>query len=112
MMGIDVIQLFQLRQIHNTGSFPAGSGSLAAHPANGLAGLFISTGQDVANVAESHAALTYSQLDENGDFYWSITLPSLIAATYDGGTGLATQKQSLEMMDCYGEGKAKKFAEI
>jgi hydroxymethylglutaryl-CoA reductase (NADPH) len=49
---------------------------------------------------------------ENGDFYWSITLPSLIVATYGGGTGLATQKQCLEMMGCYGKEKAKKFAEI
>jgi hydroxymethylglutaryl-CoA reductase (NADPH) len=112
VMGIDVMQLFQLRQIHNTGSFLAGSASLAAHPANALAALFIATGQDAANVAEAHAALTYSQVLENGDFYWSITLPSLIVATYGGGTGLATQKQCLEMIGCYGKEKAKKFAEI
>lgn len=112
VMGVDVMQLFQLRQIHNTGSFLAGSASLAAHPANALAALFIATGQDAANVAESHAALTYSQVLDNGDFYWSITLPSLIVATYGGGTGLATQRQCLEMMDCYGKGKARKLAEI
>jgi hydroxymethylglutaryl-CoA reductase (NADPH) len=112
VMGIDVMQLFQLRQIHNTGSFLAGSASLAAHPANALAALFIATGQDAANVAESHAALTYSQVTDKGDFYWSITLPSLIVATYGGGTGLATQRQCLEMLGCYGSGKAKKFAEI
>jgi hydroxymethylglutaryl-CoA reductase (NADPH) len=47
-----------------------------------------------------------------GDFYWSITLPSLIVATYGGGTGLATQKQCLEMLGCYGKGKVEKFAEI
>lgn len=112
LMGVDVMQLFRLRQIHNTGSFMAGSASLAAHPANALAALFIATGQDAANVAESHTALTYSQILDNGDFYWSITLPSLIVATYGGGTGLATQRQCLEMMDCYGKDKAKKFAEI
>jgi hydroxymethylglutaryl-CoA reductase (NADPH) len=112
VMGIDVMQLLRLRQIHNTGSFLAGSASLAAHPANALAALFIATGQDAANVAESHAALTYTQVTENGDFYWSITLPSLIVATYGGGTGLATQRQCLEMLGCYGKGKAKKFAEI
>jgi hydroxymethylglutaryl-CoA reductase (NADPH) len=112
VMGIDVMQLLRLRQIHNTGSFLAGSASLAAHPANALAALFIATGQDAANVAESHAALTYTQVTDNGDFYWSITLPSLIVATYGGGTGLATQRQCLEMLGCYGKGKAKKFAEI
>jgi hydroxymethylglutaryl-CoA reductase (NADPH) len=112
VMGIDVTDFFKLRQIHNTGSFLAGSASLAAHPANALAALFIATGQDAANVAESHAALTYTQVLENGDLYWSITLPALIVATYGGGTGLATQKQCLEMMGCYGRGLAKKFAEI
>ena len=112
VMGIDVMQLFAIRQIHNTGSFLAGSASLAAHPANALAAMFIATGQDAANVAESHAALTYSRILEDGDFYWSITLPSLIVATYGGGTGLPTQRQCLEMMGCYGKDKAKKFAEI
>jgi hydroxymethylglutaryl-CoA reductase (NADPH) len=74
--------------------------------------MFIACGQDVANVAESHAAITYVQLLDNGDFYWSITLPSLIVATYGGGTGLATQRQCLEMLGCYGAGQADKFAEI
>jgi hydroxymethylglutaryl-CoA reductase (NADPH) len=74
--------------------------------------LFIATGQDVANVAESHAAFTYTQSLDNGDFYWSVTLPSLIVATYGGGTGLPTQRECLEMLGCYGEGKALKLAEI
>jgi hydroxymethylglutaryl-CoA reductase (NADPH) len=110
--GADVKELFQLRQIQNAGSFLAASASVAAHPANGLAALFIATGQDVANIAESHAAITYSQLLESGDYYWTITLPSLIVATYGGGTGLATQRQCLEMLGCYGAGKVQKFAEI
>ena len=88
------------------------SANNGAHAANGLAALFIATGQDVANISESHAAISYSQLLDNGDYYWSITLPSLIVATYGGGTGLATQKQCLEMLGCYGAGKVNKFAEI
>ncbi len=112
MTGADVKELFRLRQIHTAGSFLAGSASIAAHPANGLAALFIATGQDAANVAESHAAITYSQLLDSGDLYWSITLPSLIVATYGGGTGLPTQRQCLEMLGCYGTGKARKFAEV
>ena len=39
-------------------------------------------------------------------------MPSLIVATYGGGTALATQRECLEMMDCYGNGQAKKLAEI
>jgi hydroxymethylglutaryl-CoA reductase (NADPH) len=98
--------------VQMTGAFLAGSSNNGAHAANGLAALFIATGQDVANVAESHAAITYTQQLDNGDFYWSVTLPSLIVATYGGGTGLPTQKQCLEMLGCYGKGKVKKFAEI
>jgi len=112
IMGIDTKYLFWARQIQMAGAFMAGSASNAAHPANALTAMFIATGQDVANVAESHAAITYVQLLDNGDFYWSITLPSLIVATYGGGTGLATQRQCLEMLGCYGAGQADKLAEI
>lgn len=112
LMGIDTKELFWSRQLHMAGSFLSGAASVAAHVANGLAALFIATGQDAADISESHAAISYSQLLDNGDYYWSITLPSLIVATCGGGTGLATQKQCLEMLDCYGGGKADKFAEI
>jgi len=93
-------------------SFLAGSANNAAHAANGLAAMFIATGQDAANVAESHAAISYGQLLDNGDYYWSITLPALIVATVGGGTGLATQSECLAMLGCRGAGKADKLAEI
>ena len=112
IMGIDTSELFANRQVSQTGSFLAGSANNGAHAANGLTALFIATGQDVANIAESHAGIMYSQMLENGDYYWSITLTSLIVATYGGGTGLATQRECLEMLGCYGQGKAHKFAEI
>jgi hydroxymethylglutaryl-CoA reductase (NADPH) len=112
LMGVDTKELFWSRQVQTAGAFLAGSSSIAAHAANGLTALFIATGQDVANIAESQAAISYSQLLDNGDYYWSITLTSLIVASYGGGTGLATQKQCLEMLGCYGDGKANKLAEI
>jgi hydroxymethylglutaryl-CoA reductase (NADPH) len=112
LMGIDAKTLFWARQISNTGAFLAGSANNGAHAANGLTAMFIATGQDVANIAESHAGITYAQLLDNGDYYWSITLTSLIVATYGGGTGLATQRECLEMLGCYGNGKADKLAEI
>jgi hydroxymethylglutaryl-CoA reductase (NADPH) len=111
-MGIDAKTLFWARQISNAGAFLAGSANNGAHAANGLTAMFIATGQDVANVSESHAGITYAQLLDNGDYYWSITLTSLIVATYGGGTGLATQKECLEMLGCYGKDKVDKFAEI
>jgi len=112
IMGVDTRDLFRFRQVQIAGAFLAASANNGAHAANGLAALFIATGQDVANISESHAAISYGQLLENGDYYWAITLPSLIVATYGGGTGLPTQRQCLEMLDCYGAGKVNKLAEI
>ncbi|HXZ14618.1 MAG TPA: hydroxymethylglutaryl-CoA reductase, partial [Roseiarcus sp.] len=89
LMRVDARDLFYSRQISQTGAFLAGSANNGAHAANGLAALFIATGQDAANVAESHAAIAYSQLLEDGDYYFSVTLPALIVATVGGGTGLA-----------------------
>ncbi|HET6794451.1 MAG TPA: hydroxymethylglutaryl-CoA reductase, partial [Acidimicrobiales bacterium] len=89
LLGVDTATLFWARQIQSAGSFLVGSASNGSHAANGLAALFIATGQDVADVAESHTAVTYTQLLDNGDYYWSVTLPSLIVATVGGGTALA-----------------------
>ena len=55
---------------------------------------------------------SYADITKAGDYYFSITIPALIVATYGGGTGLPTQRECLELMDCYGKDKAKKFAEI
>jgi hydroxymethylglutaryl-CoA reductase (NADPH) len=111
-MGVDTHTLFQARGLSATGSFLAGAASNGAHAANALAALFIATGQDAANVAESHASITYTQLLDNGDYYWSVTLPALIIATCGGGTGLPTQRECLEMLGCHGTGYAPKLAEI
>jgi len=105
-------RLFRARQVSNLGGFMAGVNNNGAHSANGIAAVFIATGQDAANVAESSAALGFSELLPNGDYYGSITLPSLIVGTYGGGTGLATQRECLELLGCYGTGKVRKFAEI
>jgi NADP-dependent 3-hydroxy-3-methylglutaryl-CoA reductase len=112
LMGVDTKTLMWARQISQAGNLLAASSNNGAHAANGLAAMFIATGQDVANVAESHAGIVYTQLLDNGDYYWSITLPALIVATFGGGTGLATQRECLELLGCSGAGKVRKFAEI
>ena len=112
LMGVDTETLFWARQIQMAGSFLVGSANNGAHAANGLTAMFIATGQDVANVSEAHAAVSYTQLLPDGNYYWSITLPALIVASYGGGTGLATQRECLELLGCYGSGKVHRFAEI
>jgi hydroxymethylglutaryl-CoA reductase (NADPH) len=112
LLRIETEWLYRFRQIASIGTMQAGAAYGGAPSANGITAMFIATGQDVANVAESHAGLLYGELLDNGDFYWSVTLPAVICATYGGGTGLPAQRECLEMMDCYGHGKADKLAEI
>ncbi len=98
--------------VANVGSILSGANNNGLHSANGITAMFIATGQDVANVAESSAGIIYSELTPEKDLYLSITIPSLIVATYGGGTGLATQRECLEFLGCYGRGNVNKFAEI
>ena len=52
-------KLFRARQVSNLGGFMSGVNNNGQHSANGIAALFIATGQDAANVAESSAALNF-----------------------------------------------------
>lgn len=112
IMHVSVEQIFAARLTSQLGGFLAGVNNNGAHSANGITAIFIACGQDVANVAESSAAAVYAEITKSGDYYFSITIPSLIVATYGGGTGLATQRECLELLGCYGRDKAKKLAEI
>jgi hydroxymethylglutaryl-CoA reductase (NADPH) len=112
MMNTSVEALHFHHQIANIGGFISHVNNNGAHSANGITAIFIATGQDVANVAESSAGILYAENTGNDELYLSITIPSLIVGTYGGGTGLATQRECLEILDCYGAGKVKKFAEI
>lgn len=99
-------------QVSNVGSILSGANNNGLHSANAITAMFIATGQDVANVAESSAGIIYAELTPSSDLYISLTIPSLIVATYGGGTGLPTQRECLELLDCYGTGKVNKLAEI
>lgn len=111
-MNVTTDKLWAARLRGQLGAIMSVTNNNGNHSANGVTAIFIATGQDVANVAESSALYGFSELLPNGDFYASVTLPSLIIATYGGGTGLATQRECLEIMGCYGSGKVLKLAEI
>lgn len=104
--------LAKQRQLSNLGAMLAASVSNGAHFANAITALFIACGQDVANVAESASGFVHHEIRPDGSFYYSVTLTSLIVATYGGGTGLPTQRECLELLGCYGAGRVRKFAEI
>jgi hydroxymethylglutaryl-CoA reductase (NADPH) len=111
-MRVEPESLFYHSNVSNVGAILSGANNNGAHSANGITALFIATGQDVANVAESSAAIMYVEMTPEQDLYAAITIPSLIIATYGGGTGLATQRECLEVLGCWGKGKVNKLAEI
>jgi hydroxymethylglutaryl-CoA reductase (NADPH) len=111
-MRVEPEQLTYHAQVANIGAFLSGANNNGAHSPNGITAMFIATGQDVANVSESSAGIVYTELTPKGDLYISITIPSLIVASYGGGTGLPTQRECLEILGCYGKGKVRKLAEI
>jgi len=105
-------QIIALMQSTRIGHLQGGVQGYNGHLANGLAALFIATGQDVANIANSAVGITDFAPTAEGGIYASVTLPSLTVATVGGGVGLGTSRECLEMIDCFGSGKALKFAEI
>ncbi len=112
LMNTSTEPLHYHHQIANVGGFISHVNNNGAHSANGITAMFIATGQDVANVAESSAGIFYAERTPDDSLYMSITIPSLIVGTYGGGTGLPTQRECLEILGCYGQGKVNKFAEI
>jgi len=112
IMDADTEQLYRHGKAANVGSMLSGANNNGCHAANAITAIFIATGQDVANVAESSTGILYADLTEDKDLYMSITLPSLIVATVGGGTGLPTQREALQVLGCSGVGQVRKFAEI
>jgi hydroxymethylglutaryl-CoA reductase (NADPH) len=98
--------------VANIGSILSGANNNGLHSANAITAMFIATGQDVANVAESSAGIIYVEMTPKRDLYISMTIPSLIVATFGGGTGLPTQRECLELLGAFGKDKVYKLAEI
>ncbi|KFF18214.1 hydroxymethylglutaryl-CoA reductase [Flavobacterium hydatis] len=104
--------LQQQWKISTSGCIKGGTIGTAMQTTNALTALFIACGQDVACSSEASTAITRIEIDENGDLYCAITMPNIIIGTVGGGTSFPTQKECLELIDCYGAGKSSKLAEI
>lgn len=94
------------------GGVLSGTIGVQGHYANGLAALFLATGQDVACVSEASVGVTRFERLESGDLYAAVTLPNLILGTVGGGTGLPTQSACLDVLGLKGNGKATALAEV
>ena len=49
---------------------------------------------------------------QDNSLHISVTIPSLIVATYGGETGMPTHQECLSVFDCDGAGNVNRFAEI
>lgn len=96
------------------GSILSGSIGANSHAANVLAAMFLALGQDVAHVAEVSSVITTAEVVKKG-LYVSVFLSDLVVGTIGGGTGLATQKEALNILGVFGGDNGKnsqKLAEI
>ncbi len=79
--------------------------------ANTIAGIFVATGQDLGCIHES--ALGVLSLEKVPDgLRVTLQLPALVVGTVGGGTHLPRQKEALQLMGCYGNGKVERFAQL
>ncbi len=94
------------------GGVLSGTLGIQGHFANGLAALYLATGQDAACVAESATGVTRFEVTPDGGLYASVTLPGIMVGTVGSGTGLPTQKACLDLMGLAGSGNARALAEV
>jgi hydroxymethylglutaryl-CoA reductase (NADPH) len=94
------------------GGVLSGTMGVQGHFANGLAALYLATGQDVACVAESAVGITRFEAKPDGSLYAAVTLPGIMVGTVGGGTGLPGQRACLELMGLAGDGHARALAEV
>lgn len=109
----DIADLLRLHQTYMNFAMWGGNRNSHHSLVNTLAAMYIATGQDVACLPECAQAQNMLEHDaENRVLHWDVHMPNLNAGTVGGGTGLATQRECLEMMDCYGSGKINRFVEL
>ena len=98
-------------RIANLGALLSGQIGAQAHFANGLAALYIATGQDAACAAES--AVGFTRMERRGDdLYCSVTLPNILVGAVGGGTSLPSQRAALNILNLPKEHPAAALAEV
>lgn len=97
---------------YRVGYAELGTHNWLVQAANGLAGLFLACGQDLAYVVECATGQLDFAVTAQGDLYASVHLPSMLVGTVGGGSGQGTARECLELLGCAGSGKANLFAEL
>ncbi|MBT0955929.1 hydroxymethylglutaryl-CoA reductase [Alphaproteobacteria bacterium KMM 3653] len=106
-----VAEMLDYGRVANLGALLSGQLGAQAHYANGLAALYIATGQDAACVAES--AVGFTRMEARGeDLFCSVTMPNILVGTVGGGTGLPSQQAGLSVLGLAGAGNGAALAEV
>lgn len=112
IMGCSTKRLKDVLARIEEGGLRNGNVGQCLNTSNVVAAMFIACGQDVASVLESGWSQLTAELNyETWDLTLSLFFPSLLVGTVGGGTGYETQKEALELIGCYGDGKKWAFAE-
>lgn len=112
VLGCEPQELVEYWQMSSVGGALSGSMGFQGHFANGLAALYLATGQDAACVAESAVGVTRADITQSGDLYATVTLPDILVGTVGGGTNLPTQAACLASLGLPSEHPARALAEI
>ena len=110
-LGTTVQAMLDYGQVANLGSHLSGQLGAQAHFANGLAALYIATGQDAACVAESAIGITRMEARDGG-LFCSVTMPNILVGSVGGGTSLPSQTAGLNILGLKGAGKGAALAEV
>lgn len=102
----------QFLRMATTGAMISGAFGVQGHYANGLAALYLATGQDVACVSESAVGITRLEVTGDGSLYASVTLPNIVVGTVGGGTGLPSQRACLELLGLHRPEDAPALGEV
>lgn len=108
-VGID--DMLDYARVANLGALLSGQFGAQAHYANGLAALYIATGQDAACVAES--AVGFTRMERRDDsLFVSVTMPNILVGSVGGGTSLPSQSAGLRILGLEGTGNGAALAEV
>ena len=111
VLRVEAADILALEHAGLHGAHASGMQSFAFTPASAIAAIFAATGQDLGMVGTSSMAqVTVSPV--SAGLHLSIRFAGLEVGTLGGGTSLPHARSYLQLMDCWGEGKVYRFAQI
>lgn len=111
VLRIEAADILALEHAGLHGAHASGMQSFAFTPASAIAAIFAATGQDLGMVGTSSMAQVTASPGGAG-LHLSIRFAGLEVGTLGGGTSLPHARSYLQLLDCLGEGKVYRFAQI